>query len=166
MFTTSNVEDSRAGSNAYPSGPSEDWIIEQAIALLERRVFHDGPFLNCPKVVRDYLRLKLLPEPNEIFAAVFLNARNQAIAYEPLFKGTIDQSSVYPRVVVQRALALNAKALILAHQHPSGCREPSSSDLVITERLKAALDLIDVRLLDHFIIGKGAPYSFAKAGLL
>lgn len=166
MPTALTVEDSRAGSNVQSDPSSEDWIIERAIALLEQRVFHDGPLLDRPQVVRDYLRLKLVAEPNEIFAAVFLNARHEAIAYEPLFKGTIDQSSVYPRVVVQRALALNAKALVLAHQHPSGSREPSPADRIITERLRTALDLVDVQLLDHFIIGKGTPYSFAKAGLL
>ena len=83
-----------------------------------------------------------------------------------MFKGTIDQTSVYPRVVVQRALALNASAVILAHQHPSGVTEPSSADRALTDRLKAALTMVDVRVVDHFIVGKGTPYSFAESGLL
>ncbi|HBO5495372.1 TPA: type II secretion system major pseudopilin GspG [Pseudomonas aeruginosa] len=110
--------------------------------------------------------LKVLAEPNEIFAVVFLDNQHQVLAFEPLFKGTVDQTSVYPRVVVQRALALNASALILAHQHPSGNTEPSAADRAITERLKSALATVDVRVLDHFIVGKGSPYSFAEAGLL
>jgi DNA repair protein RadC len=116
--------------------------------------------------VRDYLRLKLVAEPNEILAVVFLNSQHQVLAFEPLFKGTVDQTPVYPRVLVQRALALNAAALILAHQHPSGKTEPSVADRAITERLTSALATIDVRVLDHFIVGKGSPYSFAEAGLL
>ncbi|MCB1906635.1 MAG: DNA repair protein RadC, partial [Rhodocyclaceae bacterium] len=116
--------------------------------------------------VRDYLRLKLVAEPNEIFAVVFLDNQHQVLAFEPLFQGTVDQTSVYPRVVVQRALALNASALILAHQHPSGTTEPSAADRAITERLKSALATVDVRVLDHFIVGKGSPYSFAESGLL
>ena len=149
-----------------PMSQSDDWIIRQAIALLEQRVFKKGPSLERPAAVKDYLRLKLVAEPNEIFAVVFLDNQHQVLAYEPLFKGTVDQTSVYPRVVVQRALALNASALILAHQHPSGNTEPSAADRVITERLKSALATVDVRVLDHFIVGKGSPYSFAEAGLL
>ena len=83
-----------------------------------------------------------------------------------MFRGSLTQTSVYPRVVVQRALALNASALILAHQHPSGVTEPSFADRGLTERLKTALAMVDVRVLDHFIIGKGTPYSFAESGLL
>ena len=122
--------------------------------------------MESPAAVRDYLRLKLVAEPNEILAVVFLNSQHQVLAFEPLFKGTVDQTPVYPRVLVQRALALNASALILAHQHPSGKTEPSAADRAITERLTSALATIDVRVLDHFIVGKGSPYSFAEAGLL
>ncbi len=119
-------------------------------------MFKAGPALGSPAAVRDYLRLKLVAEPNEIFAVVFLDSQHQVLAFEPLFKGTVDQTSVYPRVVVQRALALNASALILAHQHPSGTTEPSAADRAITERLKSALATVDVRVLDHFIVGKGS----------
>ncbi len=98
-----------------PASQSDDWIIRQAIALLEQRVFKKGPSLERPAAVKDYLNLKLAAEPNEVFAIVFLNSMHEVLAYEPMFKGTVDQTSVYPRVVVQRALALNASALILAH---------------------------------------------------
>lgn len=144
----------------------EDWIIRQAITLLEHRIFKAGPMLECPAAVRDYLHLKLVAEPNEIFAVVFLDCQNQVLAYDPLFRGTVNQTAVYPRVVVQRALELNASALILAHQHPSGLTDPSVADRALTDRLKCALALVEVRVLDHFIFGKGSPYSFAEAGLL
>ncbi|NQD95908.1 DNA repair protein RadC [Pseudomonas sp. CrR25] len=144
----------------------ENRIIAQAIGLLERRLFADGPQLSAPEVTSDYLRLKLMPEPSEVFVAVFLSSKHQVIACETLFRGTIDAAQVHPRVVVQRALAHNAAALIVAHQHPSGCSEPSPSDERLTHRLKSALDCVDVRLLDHFIIGKGQPFSFAANALL
>lgn len=149
-----------------PASQSDDWIIRQAIALLEQRVFKAGPLLDQPQAVKDYLRLKLVAEPNEVFAIVFMNSQHRVLAYEPMFKGTLDSTAVYPRVVVQRALELNAGAVIFSHQHPSGCTEPSSADRVLTDRLKAALALIDVRVLDHIIVGQGTPYSFAESGLL
>ncbi|WP_134628552.1 JAB domain-containing protein, partial [Pseudomonas aeruginosa] len=145
---------------------NEDWIVQQAIVLLERRVFKAGPRLERPAAVRDYLRLKLVAEPNEIFVVVFMNSMHDVLAVEPMFHGTINATSVYPRVVLQRALQLNAAAVIFAHQHPSGTTEPSNADRVLTEQLKTALALIDVRVLDHFVIGQGAPYSFAESGLL
>lgn len=160
------ITDSRPESLTLIAAQHEDWIIQQAIALLEKRVFKAGPALSSPAAVRDYLRLKLVVEPNEVFAVVFLDSQHQVLAFEPLFKGSVDQTSVYPRVVVQRALALNASALILAHQHPSGVTEPSVADRALTDRLKAALAMVDVRVVDHFIVGKGNPYSFAEAGLL
>ncbi len=160
------VADSRPESLTLIAAQHEDWIIQQAINLLEKRVFKAGPSLGSPTAVRDYLRLKLVEEPNEVFAVVFLDSQHQVLAYEPLFKGSVDQTSVYPRVVVQRALALNASALILAHQHPSGVTEPSTADRSLTDRLKAALAMVDIRVVDHFIVGKGNPFSFAEAGLL
>ena len=160
------VNDSCVEPRFAPSSQSDDWIIRQAIALLEQRVFKAGPLLDQPQAVKDYLRLKLVAEPNEVFAIVFMNSQHRVLAYEPMFKGTLDSTAVYPRVVVQRALELNAGAVIFSHQHPSGCTEPSSADRVLTDRLKAALALIDVRVLDHIIIGQGTPYSFAESGLL
>ena len=160
------VNDSCVEPHFSPSSQSDDWIIRQAIALLEQRVFKAGPLLDQPQAVKDYLRLKLVAEPNEVFAIVFMNSQHRVLAYEPMFKGTLDSTAVYPRVVVQRALELNAGAVIFSHQHPSGCTEPSSADRVLTDRLKAALALIDVRVLDHIIVGQGTPYSFAESGLL
>ncbi|CAM4147532.1 TPA: DNA repair protein RadC [Pseudomonas aeruginosa] len=160
------VNDSCVEPRFAPASQSDDWIIRQAIALLEQRVFKAGPLLGQPQAVKDYLRLKLVAEPNEVFAIVFMNSQHRVLAYEPMFKGTLDSTAVYPRAVVQRALELNAGAVIFSHQHPSGCTEPSSSDRALTDRLKAALALIDVRVLDHIIVGQGAPYSFAESGLL
>ena len=160
------VNDSCLESLSDISVQNEDWIVQQAIVLLERRVFKAGPRLERPAAVRDYLRLKLVAEPNEIFVVVFMNSMHDVLAVEPMFHGTINATSVYPRVVLQRALQLNAAAVIFAHQHPSGTTEPSNADRVLTEQLKTALALIDVRVLDHFVIGQGAPYSFAESGLL
>ena len=160
------INDSCLESLSDISVQNEDWIVQQAIVLLERRVFKAGPRLERPAAVRDYLRLKLVAEPNEIFVVVFMNSMHDVLAVEPMFHGTINATSVYPRVVLQRALQLNAAAVIFAHQHPSGTTEPSNADRVLTEQLKTALALIDVRVLDHFVIGQGAPYSFAESGLL
>lgn len=144
----------------------DDSIIEHAINLLERRIFTDGPKLEKPDDVRNYLRLKLVQEPNEVFSVVFLNTQHQVIACETLFRGTIDGAGVYPRVIVQRALEYNAAALILAHQHPSGCTEPSIEDQRITRQIESATAMVDIKVLDHFIIGKGEPCSFAARGLM
>lgn len=160
------INDSCLESLSDISVQNEDWIIQQAIVLLERRVFKVGPRLERPAAVRDYLRLKLVAEPNEIFVVVFMNSMHDVLAVEPMFHGTINATSVYPRVVLQRALQLNAAAVIFAHQHPSGTTEPSNADRLLTEQLKTALALIDVRVLDHFVIGQGTPYSFAESGLL
>lgn len=144
----------------------DERIIEQAIVILEKRIFSDGPALEKPDDVSNYLRIKLAQEPNEVFMVVFLDAQHQVIACEALFRGTIDASGVYPRVIVKRALEHNAAALILAHNHPSGCTKPSIEDQRITSRIQSALALVDIRVLDHFIIGKGDPYSFAQQDLL
>ncbi|WP_434026985.1 RadC family protein [[Pseudomonas] boreopolis] len=160
------VNDSCVESLSTVAAQHEDWIIQQAITLLERRIFKVGPCLSRPAAVRDYLRLKLVAEPNEVFAVVFLDSMHQVLAYEPLFRGTINSTAVYPRVVVQRVLELKAAAVVFAHQHPSGITEPSSADRALTQQLQAALALIDVRVLDHIIVGLGNPYSFAEHGLL
>lgn len=144
----------------------EDGIIRQAIETLERRLFKDGPVFNQPAAVADYLRLRLAAEPDEVFAVLFLDARNRALAFEPLFKGSVNQTSVYPRVVVRHALLRNAVGVILAHCHPSGHTDPSDADRALTTTLRTALALVDVKVLDHFIIGRGKPFSFAEHGLL
>ena len=104
--------------------------------------------------------------PYEVFACLFLDNRHRVIEYEELFRGTIDGASVHPREVVRRALEHNAAALILAHNHPSGVAEPSDADRSITRRLSEALALVDVRILDHFIVGEGEPLSLAERGLM
>jgi DNA repair protein RadC len=144
----------------------DDPLIRQAIGVLEERLFKRGASLTSPAVVCEYLRLKLAGEALEVFAAVFLDAQHCVIAYEPMFRGTIDGATVYPRAVVKRAIEHNCAAVIFAHNHPSGSTEPSQADKAITKRLKSALELVDVRVLDHFVIGDGIPFSFAEAGLL
>lgn len=120
--------------------------------------------LESPQAVRDFLKAKLRHELHEVFACLFLDTKHRVLAFEILFYGTIDGASVYPRQVVKRALANNAAALILTHNHPSGIAEPSQADKVLTERLKEALALVDVRVLDHFIVGDGEPLSMVENG--
>ena len=123
--------------------------------------------LASPEAVRDWLRLSLANLPHEVFFALWLDAQNCLIASEELFRGTLTQTSVYPREVVKRALLHNAGAVILAHNHPSGLAEPSRADEVLTSSLKQALAMIDVKLLDHFIVaGNARPLSFAERGLI
>ena len=123
--------------------------------------------LTSPESVRDWLKLALGQTPHEVFLALWLDAQNRLITSEELFRGTLTQTSVYPREVVKRALKHNAGAVILAHNHPSGLAEPSRADEVLTSSLKQALALVDVKLLDHFIVaGSARPLSFAERGLL
>lgn len=122
--------------------------------------------LDEPAAVRRYLLARLRDRRNEVFAVLFLDSRHRVIACEELFQGSIDSASVHPRVLVQRALAHNAAAVILAHNHPSGLAEPSRSDELITGQIVAALRLVEVRVLDHFVVGDGAAVSFAERGLL
>ncbi|TRO24314.1 DNA repair protein RadC [Ectopseudomonas mendocina] len=166
MLTSLACIDSLAKSCPSSVLDHENRIIAQAIELLERRLFANGPQLQNPEAVSDYLRLKLMPEPSEVFVAVFLSSKHQVIACETLFRGTIDTAQIHPRVVIQRALAHNAAALVIAHQHPSGCPDPSPQDERLTQCLKSALDCVDVKLLDHFIVGLGEPFSFARNGLM
>jgi DNA repair protein RadC len=120
--------------------------------------------LENPQAVRDYLKSMLRHEPHEVFGCLFLDSKHRVLAFEALFRGSIDNTSVYPRQVVKRALAHNAAALILCHNHPSGNPDPSQADRMLTKRLQEALDLIDVRVLDHFIVGDGDPLSMAEYG--
>ena len=119
-----------------------------------------------PQASKDYLALKLSHLEHEVFSIIFLSNNHKIIAYEELFRGTIDAASVYPREVVKRALQLNAAALILAHNHPSGEPNPSQSDIQITQKLQQALNMVDIRILDHIIIGGEEPVSFAELGLI
>lgn len=138
-------------------------VLEMARRHLAERLRRDS-VLDNPLAVRDYLKALLRHEPHEVFGCLFLDAKHRVLAFEALFRGSIDTTSVYPRQVIKRALAHNAAALILCHNHPSGVAEPSQADRVLTKRLQKALDLIDVRVLDHFIIGEGDPLSMSEYG--
>ena len=140
-------------------------VLEMARRALKEKITN-GNALNSPAAVREYLRLKLQALPHEVFAALFLDAQNRVIGIEELFRGTLTQTSVYPREVVKRALHHNAGAVIFAHNHPSGVAEPSHADETLTQALKQALALIDVRVLDHFIVAGSGVLSFAERGLL
>ena len=142
----------------------ENQVIKDALLILERRVFSRGPELTSPGVVAEYLKVLLAQEEHEVFGVVFLDAKHRVLAFEVLFHGSIDGASVYPRQVVKRALAHNAGAVILCHNHPSGCTAPSQADRTLTLQLKEALALVEVRVLDHFIVGAGHPTSLAECG--
>ena len=128
-------------------------LVPAAIEQLRKTLAQPGSALESPAAVRDYLRLQIAGEPHEVFATLFLDAKHRVLAFEVLFHGTIDGASVYPRQVVKRALHHNAAACILAHNHPSGVAEPSQADRTLTKRIKDALELVDVRVLDHMVIG-------------
>ena len=125
-----------------------------------------GISLNDAADTKRYLQQRLRHYSHEVFACIFLDTKHRLIAFDELFSGTIDGASVYPREVVKQALAHNAAAVIFSHNHPSGVAEPSHADQQITQRLKSALELVDIRVLDHIIIGDGEPLSFAERGLL
>jgi len=144
---------------------THDEILDAARALLARRV-RRGRARSNPRHTREYLRLELAPREHEVFAILFLDNRHRVIEFVPLFRGTIDGASVHPREVVKEALARNAAAVILAHNHPSGVAEPSQADELITHRLRDALALVDIRILDHFVVTGDSIVSFAERGLL
>ncbi|MFT5113094.1 MAG: DNA repair protein RadC [Parasphingorhabdus sp.] len=122
--------------------------------------------LESPQDASDYLTLRMRDLPHEVFAAVFLDNRHRVLHFEELFSGTINGASVHPREVVKRALSLNAAAMIVAHNHPSGISEPSQADISITGRLRDALALVEVRLLDHLIVGEGGCVSLSERGVI
>ena len=142
----------------------------QASLEISRRYLHErmreSDSLTNPQQTRHYLHTKLRHYRYEVFACLFLDNHHRVICYEELFRGTIDSASVHPREVVKLALQHNAAALIFAHNHPSGVVEPSRADREITEQLKSALALVDIRVLDHIIVGKGAPASLAERGMI
>ncbi len=142
----------------------------QAVLEMGRRhlstVMEQGPGFHSPQAVKDYLRAELRHQQREVFSVLFLNNQHHLLAYRELFQGTIDAASVYPREVVKLALAHNAAAVILAHNHPSGIAEPSQADRRITQRLQEALALVDIRVLDHLVVGEAEVLSFAERGLL
>lgn len=142
----------------------------QAVLEMGRRhlsaTMKEGDLLTSPDLVRNYLSAQLRHQPHEIFAVLFLDNQHRLIAYDELFYGTIDGASVYPREVVKKALARNSSAVILAHNHPSGIAEPSQADQRITQRLQDALNLVDIRVIDHMVVGDKEVISFAERGLL
>ena len=166
MFSASQDE----LSAVHGMGPAK-YVQLQAVLEMSRRALTEemkqSDTLNTPGAVRDFLRLQLAGLAHEVFFALWLDAQNRLIAAEELFSGTLTQTSVYPREVVKKALWHNAAAVVLAHNHPSGVSEPSSADQHLTRELKQALALVDVRVLDHFIVaGASQPLSFAERGLL
>jgi DNA repair protein RadC len=140
-------------------------VIARAMKLLEHEV-READSMRSPGAVRDYLCLRLGDKHYEVFCVVFLDAQNRVIALEEMFRGTLTQTSVYPREVVVEALKHNAAGVILCHNHPSGVAEPSRADEALTQTLKAALALVDVRVLDHVIVAGCTSLSFAERGLL
>ena len=156
---------------AIPGMGSAKYAQLQAVLEMARRALGEelasGDLFAAPAAVRDWLRLNLAHLPHETFVALWLDAQNHLIAHDQLFRGTLTQTSVYPREVVKAALRHNAAAVILAHNHPSGVAEPSRADEALTATLKQALTMVDVKVLDHFIVaGSARPLSFAERGLL
>ncbi len=166
MFRSAmRVDDKVVPNGTLSSGTSDDNLIAQALAILARRIYAKDT-LAAPGAVRDYLRLLLAGREHEVFVAVLLDAQNRVLSCQELFRGTLTQTSVYPREVVKVALAANAGAVIFAHNHPSGCSEPSRADELLTQQLKSALALVDIKVLDHFVVAGGESLSFAERGLL
>jgi DNA repair protein RadC len=142
-----------------------DRLIQRALRVLEKRVQY-GPVMQSPADTRSYLALRFAGQPREVFSVLFLDTRHRVLAVEDMFFGTLAGASVHPREVARRALELNAAAVIFAHNHPSGVPEPSEADKALTLRLRDALDLIEVRVLDHIVVGGAETISFAERGLL
>jgi DNA repair protein RadC len=150
-------------------GPARSPTFAAATELVRRSLAEQArarDALASPQAVRDYLRLTLGARPCEVFVGLFLDSQNRVLAFEELFRGTLAQTSVYPREVVKAALAHNAAAMIFAHNHPSGVAEPSRADELLTQALRQALALVDIRTLDHFVVAGGQLTSFAERGLL
>ena len=148
-------------------GPAKYCQLQATLELTKRYLeeeLQQNPIFTKPKQVEDYLAVQMKAYQREVFSVLLLDTRHQLLGYHELFHGTIDTASVHPREVVRLALQKNAAAIIVAHNHPSGCADPSQSDIAITQRLKAALELVDIRLLDHFIIGQGDITSLADLG--
>lgn len=140
-------------------------VMEMARRYLRSEVDR-GDIFDSPDATKDYLKLKFQHLSYEAFSCFFLDSQHQVIKFEKLFRGTIDSASVYPRDVVKRCLELDSKAVIFVHNHPSGVAEPSRADISLTKHLQQALDLFEIRVLDHFVIGDDEPVSFSKRGLL
>lgn len=164
----SNAQSIAALPAATPHVYTEDeaFLIQEALSILERHVFHPGSALESPDDVRHFLRLKLGLEDHEVFGVLFLDTLHRILAFETLFHGTINTVSVHPRRIVQRAFAHNCSGVILVHNHPSGVITPSSADRQSHMRIKQLLAEMDIQLLDQFIVSQSDIYSFAEHGLL
>ncbi|MAD63853.1 DNA repair protein RadC [Haliea sp.] len=176
MTTQSKLNNSSANNipNLIKSGDGRYQLSEPAslddvynlmLQLLEEKYLRPDT-LSSPDAVRRYLQVKLANRDHEVFSVVFLDSQHQVLHYEEMFRGTIDGAAVYPREVVKRCLQINAAAVIFSHPHPSGVPEPSTADIRITQRLTEALRLVDIRVLDHIVIGGTDSVSFAERGLL
>ena len=165
---TSSIDSSllvRDVAGSYrPAEPAE--VLQAALRMLAGQL-RGTEMLSSPQAVRDFLRIKLGTLEHEVFAVIHLDAQHRVIEYVEMLRGTVTQTSVYPREVVKLALEANAAAVILVHNHPSGSLEPSTADVALTDTLKKALALVDVRVLDHFIVaGNATPLAFSERGLL
>ena len=148
----------------YRPASSEE-VLQQARRVLSQRV-RRGATMSSPEAVKDYLRVQLGVLEHEVFCVIFLDAQHRIVARKEMFRGTVTQTSVYPREVVKEALAVNAAAVILAHNHPSGVAEPSRADEFLTQSLRQALALVDVRVLDHLVVAGADVTSFVELGLM
>lgn len=166
MNATTHRESPRRGAGRITADDGED-IVRRALAYLQCRVREPGAALTSPAMVRQYIRLHYAAAEHgrEVFSVLYLDNRHRVLGLEEMFFGTIDTASVHPREVVKAALRHNAAAVIFAHNHPSGVPEPSRADELLTRRLKDALALVDIRVLDHFVVGDGDPVSMAERGL-
>lgn len=159
----------REFSGALGVGPARYALLRAALELARRHhleALRIGPLMSSPQMTRDFLLAQLRDRPYEVFCCLHLDSRHRLITFEELFRGTVDGASVHPREVVRQALANNSAALIFAHNHPSGVAEPSPADELITRQLRDSLALVDVRVLDHIVVGDGACVSFAERGLI
>ena len=146
-------------------GPARACALAGALEL-GNRLLERGDAISDPEAAGRYFAHRLRGRRQEVFAALFLDTRHRVLGFEELFQGSVDSAEVHPREVARRALAINATALIVGHNHPSGCAEPSAADRAVTQRLKQALSLVEIRLLDHFVVGDGEPVSMAARGLV
>ena len=145
----------------------DEAVIARAMEILEARMYQSGPVMDNPGAVKDYLRIKMMPHTKqEVFGVLFLDSQHKVLQYREMFYGTLTQTSVYPREVARIALELGAAAVILTHNHPSGSVEPSRADIQMTSTLKTALVILDVRVLDHIIVGGTSVLSMAEKGLM
>lgn len=150
-------------------GPETDFdsaLIDRALTVLEKRLKEPIASMTTPSIVKDFVRLKLAELEHEVFSVLWLDSQNRLIEYQEMFRGTLTQTSVYPREIVKAGLAINAAAVILVHNHPSGVAEPSKADELLTDTLNKALALVDIKVLDHIVVGGMDTISFAERGLV